>query len=88
MLISEVIRNAIPNASEELCDYILWERTPYPCGAITARSLYSAARSYHRAYSTGKKLCTLCNRIATTGKCLPVCERCDRVFLKHNDPEK
>lgn len=82
MLISEVIRNAIPNASEELCDYILWERTPYPVGEITARSLYSAAMRYHRAYSTGKKLCTFCDRIATTGKNIPVCGWCEAVFSK------
>jgi len=40
---AEIIRKAIPNADDELCEFILWGRTPFPAGSITARDLYQAA---------------------------------------------
>jgi hypothetical protein len=40
---AQIIRAAIPEADEVLCDHILWGRTPFPMGAITAQSLFKAA---------------------------------------------
>lgn len=70
----EIVRNAIPNASDELCDFILWERTPFPVGHVTARSLYAAANRFHRAYEHGKKLCMFCDKLAVTETGFDLCE--------------
>jgi len=75
MTIKEIIQNAIPNANEELCEYIVWSRTPYPCGALGARELYQAARRLKRATDNGHRLCDLCDRIAILNK--SVCKKCD-----------
>jgi len=74
MTIKEIIQNAIPNANEELCEYIFWGRTPYPCGALGAKELYQAARRFRRATDNGLRLCDFCDRIATVGG---VCKKCD-----------
>lgn len=59
-----VIRAAIPGASDELCDFILWGRTPYPCGPVTPRSLFKAASAWRRAEEHGLRLCDWCHRLA------------------------
>lgn len=64
----EIIRAAIPGASDILCDHILWGRTPFPCGEVTAQSLYRAASAYQRATVKGIELCTFCHRIAVKGE--------------------
>jgi hypothetical protein len=61
---AEVIRAAIPNADEDTCEYILWNRTPYPMGRVTARTLYKAARGSWRADKNGIRLCDHCDKPA------------------------
>lgn len=61
---AEVVRAAIPGADDSLCDYILWERTPYPVGVITAKSLYRAASRVWRAHKQGFQLCEHCDNVA------------------------
>lgn len=78
MRIDEIIKNAIPEATEELCEYILWGRTPYPCGEIDARSLYKAAYRVKRAHDKGNRLCEFCDRIVTTQRM--ACTRCDKAL--------
>ncbi len=78
MLINEIIRAAIPDASEAMCEYILWERTPFPVGKITAKSLYRAAARTRRCSERGIKLCDFCDNIAVEGRW--ACVRCNEVL--------
>lgn len=71
---ADAIRAAIPSASLDLCEHILWERTPYPMGKITARSLYKAASGWKRAFDNGVSLCELCDRRVDDEKY--ICSRC------------
>ncbi len=75
-----IIRNAIPSADDELCNHILWGRTPFPAGSITARDLYQAARRLDRATKNKKILCELCDRIAAENSY--TCLHCDDVLSK------
>ena len=74
MTFAEVIRAAIPNADEATLDHVLWGRTPFPMGKVTARSLYKAASAFRRACEHGVQLCDFCDRPAVKG-CW-TCERC------------
>jgi len=74
MDIRTIIRAAIPDATDEVCEWILWERTPFPVGAISARSVYRAAARVRRAAAGKKRLCELCDRLAEPGKW--ICHRC------------
>ena len=49
MTFEDVIKAAIPGADEFVCDHVLWGRTPFPMGKVTARSLYRAASRLRRA---------------------------------------
>jgi hypothetical protein len=79
MTFEEVIRAAIPGADEPTVDHILWGRTPFPMGKITARSLYEAARRWDRACKSGRELCDFCDRPQVSGKFY--CDRCAVAFL-------
>jgi len=70
----EIIKAAIPNADDELCEYIMWTRTSYPFDTITPKVLFSAARRFKRASDNKIKLCELCDRIADFDNC--VCAKC------------
>ena len=75
MLIQNISRNAIPGADAETCEYILWEKTPYPAGDVTPRSLYRAAARYRRACANGRITCEFCNNLATDNTTL--CGACN-----------
>jgi len=75
MEIKEIIQNAIPGANDDVCEFIMWARTPYPAGAVSAKSLYRAADRFRRANSNGLRLCDMCDRIAMPKRC--VCKKCD-----------
>jgi hypothetical protein len=76
MTFAEVIKGAIPGADTDLCEFILWNRTPYPMGRVTARSLYQAASRWRRACAGDRKLCELCDNLAVSNRWL--CARCER----------
>ncbi len=59
-----IVRAAIPDATEELVEHVLWERTPFPVGKITAKSLYHAAARFRRAIEHKHRLCIFCDRFA------------------------
>ncbi len=80
MLINDIIRAAIPDASEATCEYILWGRTPFPVGKITAKSVYRAAARIRRCSERGIKLCDFCDNIAEKGRW--ACVRCNEVLNK------
>lgn len=63
-----VIRRAIPEASDELCDHVLWGRTAYPFVDLTPRALYRAADRLRRAEAAGRTLCDHCDNQAATGR--------------------
>lgn len=83
MTVMSIVKAAIPNATPETADYILWARTPYPAGAVTAKFLYQAARRFHRATQRGKSLCTWCDR--EVPKLGDDCERCAAVMKQNCD---
>lgn len=79
---AQIIRGAIPDASDALCEHILWGRTPYPCGQITAKSLYRAASRLRRAAESGRHLCDFCDNLAEAGSDL--CGDCASVLRRHS----
>lgn len=75
-----IIKAAIPDADDSVMSHILWGMTPYPCGRITAKSLYKAASRFKRATANSITLCDLCDNKAVEGgyncqKCLDALER-------------
>lgn len=72
----DCVRAAIPDASTELCEHIIWERTPYPFAKLSARDFYRAASGFRRAGANGIRLCDWCRRPALDGwTCKPCDER-------------
>jgi len=70
----QIVRAAIPNASDSLCDHILWGRTGFPCfGKVTAQIVYKAAYRFKRASDKNMDLCDFCDRIATKNDLCDVC---------------
>lgn len=68
MTYAEVILAGYPQADDAMIEHILWERTPYPMGKVTARSLYQAASRIRRATNNGVQLCDFCdNKAADLG---------------------
>lgn len=83
MTAQEVIRGAIPDASDELCMYILWGRTPFPCGPVTAKSLYRVASGFRRARGY---LCEYCERRTEPG--IRQCLRCSAAIRANMAPTR
>ena len=69
----DIIRAAIPDATDGLCDHVLWGRTPFPFGRLSVRDIYKAASSYRRANEHGLVLCDFCHRVVDSGN---VCQTC------------
>lgn len=69
----DVIRAAIPGADDDLCEHVLWSRTPFPIEAPDARSLYRAADRVQRAARSGRRLCDFCDRDAAGRWCCDGC---------------
>jgi hypothetical protein len=68
------IRAAIPGASDELVDHIVWGRTPFPFAKLGARDFYKAASSWRRAAAKGIQLCDHCHNIASADAW--TCQQC------------
>lgn len=81
MQIQDVIRAAIPDADENLCEHVIWGRTPYPCRALSAKDIYRAAHRLKRATDAGRRLCDWCDRLAVQGS---ICNTC-RSALRSNE---
>lgn len=77
---AEIVRRAIPTADDALCEHIVWGRTPFPCGAITARDLFYAALRWQRAMRSGRRLCEMCDRLAMRNDWL--CRPCDEALQR------
>lgn len=84
--IKQIIRAAIPTASEELCGFILWEKTPFPMGRVSARKLYKAASTYKRACDNDIQLCDLCDNKVTHHKF--TCDKCYGFLRSYEEQSK
>lgn len=71
----QIVRAAMPGASDSLCEHVLWGMTPFPFAEVTAKSLYRAASRYRRADDRGQRLCDWCHRLAMEGGYC--CQRCE-----------
>lgn len=70
--IQDVIRAALPSATDTDCEYVLWNRTAYPFKKLTARDIYKAASRTRRAGANGIQLCDHCDNRADDGwECKP-----------------
>lgn len=78
MTFEQVIKAAIPDADPGTVEHVLWGRTSFPMGQVTARDLYGAARRYARACRSGRKLCDFCDRLARSGQW--ECEMCAKAL--------
>lgn len=81
------IRAAIPGASDELVDHIVWGRTPFPFKKLGARDFYKAASRFKRASDRGVRLCDHCDNIAVDGWCCQNCSDALRAISPHNRAE-
>jgi hypothetical protein len=69
----QIVQAAIPNATDETVEFVVWCRTPWPCVGIGPRDIYRAARRWQRAHQHGIKLCEMCDRIAKDND---LCDSC------------
>ena len=81
----DVVRNAIPDATDDLCEFIIWARTGYPSFWKTdnpVKEIYQAANRWARAKQNGRRLCEYCDTGTNLGMEFSVvvgddiCERC------------
>ena len=74
MNILEIVRAVIPNANNEVVDFLMWNRTPFPIGPTPTKSIYRAASTWQRACKNKIALCDFCdNKVATKFLCV----KCD-----------
>lgn len=73
----EVVRAGWPGASEREVEEVLWCRTAFPFGDLSARSLYKAASGSYRADKNGITICDFCHDRAVKDG---LCERCYRAL--------
>lgn len=72
---ADIIRAAIPGATDSDVEHVVWGRTAFPMASVSARDLYRAASRLQRATANGIRLCDFCDRIARTGDWM--CVSCD-----------
>jgi len=83
MTFADFIRAAIPDATDDLVEHIVWGRTPFPFTKLAARDFYRAASGFKRAEAKGIRLCDHCKNIAVDGWC---CQKClDVLSAPHPD---
>ena len=76
----DIVRAVKPDATEDFANHILWGRTPYPCGKVTARLIYKAASGFTRALANNLRLCDLCDEPASNDSF--TCLRCDSALSR------
>lgn len=81
---ADIIRAAIPDADDELCDFIVWARTPFPMTRTNAREFFRAASQWRRAQAKGNQLCDRCDRIAEPDhwQCAPCRDALQRLVVE------
>ena len=86
MDVRTIIRYAIPNASDEVCEWIIWDRTAYPFVPLTAKEIYKAAARVQRATNGKKQLCDLCDRLAEPK--MGLCKKCREALNKAQSDDR
>jgi len=81
MNIIDVVKAAVPDASKEFVEWLLWSRTPYPVGGVTARSLYKTASRWKRATTNKRNMCELCDNLAIHGT---LCKTCHNAMYSND----
>lgn len=77
MTFLELAKAAMPGATDEEADYVLWNHTPFPF-ETSPRVLYKRVAGYRRACANGKRQCETCFRLAKGGDWN--CERCAEIL--------
>ena len=80
---ADIIRAAIPDADNSLCEHIIWGRTWFPFAPVDAKMLYKAAFRWKRACEHNLKLCDFCDRIAMKNR--SECEFCYDGLIKTSE---
>jgi len=62
--VEQIVRAAIPGASDTDIEHVLWGRTPFPFTKLTPRSLFKAASGWRRACRSSRTLCDHCSNEA------------------------
>ena len=60
----EIVRAAIPDATDATCEHVLWGMTPFPVGRVLPREIFRAASRLRRAEANGVRLCEHCDQRA------------------------
>lgn len=68
MELVNVVMAAIPGADQDVAEHVLWSRTSYPAGSVSAREVFDAASRLRRATANGLRLCDFCDRVAREGR--------------------
>ena len=71
---AEIVRAAIPDASEADCEHVLWGMTPFPFGRVFPKEIFRAASRLRRAGANGVRLCEHCDQQSSPDD--RVCEKC------------
>lgn len=74
MIGADIVRAAIPGANDHLVDHIVWGRTSFPFGRVSARDLFKAAHRWRRSGAQGLTLCDFCDNLVAPSAW--VCYRC------------
>jgi len=78
----DLVRLRLPQASDDECDYVLWNQTCFPFGG--AQRVWHQVRLHAYARSVGAMQCELCGRIMDMTESAhpkwPVCRSCDEAL--------
>lgn len=75
--IGAMVLRYFPDATEEYIDYIVIERTGYPCFFAKGVTLEMQVKEYAEALKLGVELCEFCNNPAEHGA---LCGDCHKNF--------
>jgi len=78
----DIVRGAIPDASDDLCSFIVWAMTPFPF-RVDAKEIYRAASRAKRAGANGIRICEHCRNRAEPD--LWCCARCEAALQAMRD---
>ena len=76
---AEIVRAAIPDATDATCEHVLWGMTPFPVGCVLPKQIFRAASRLRRAEANGVRLCEHCDQRAMPDEWY--CRDCGAGFL-------
>jgi len=76
MTAGDIVREYFPDATDDECEFILWEKTGYPCfwnipedGSTPEECFRHQLGRFKLARDTGRKLCSICGAIYIGDEC-------------------